>query len=1283
MESQASRILDTPVHIQSISVDLPNYAFVIHGVRVEPRGEGEPPLEVASVRGELNPTRIFDRLLHLRLLEVRGLVIRVQDYGGGRIELPGRWVGSGVADGGAARFGVLADRIRLEDAVFVYNNVNIPWRLEAEELAANLERQGADRFQGEIHYQRGSVRIKERGPVEAALRARFSLVGRELRVEEVVARGEFYQLSSSGRIGWGERPEAELALSVESEVGPAARHLLGLPLLESEPEEHDQPATFQGTLLMGRGWHLVRGVARVPRARFAGMPLRDFTANVLWDRNVVEVRSGEGWVAGGTARFDFRQAIPLSSAPAEVTLSLEDVQLSQLNEPGNEESERFGSRVSGSLDLAFPLTNPSLASGRFELTGVAQEEPGISGLDFTLGGAMEEGALELGESRFETEGVVATAAGLYPRTGSTTLRFELDARDLARADRLQRTLRSLWHPERPAAELRITGSGRARGFLRERLPRLTFEGTFTGRDVYYRGIEWGAVEAEGSLSSEAVRFDSFRAERGDAQLFGRGTLSLGEEARPGASDEVGNDDGVEGLVRLNRDFDLQWESIRWPASDLELLLHAPIGLSGLLSATGSFSNTQGRLSGTGRASLSAGSLQGQEFDTASTLVTVRGQELILDELSVSRGSAELRGTFRLDLQSQEVKSDLQATRVPVAALGLSSWDVQGELEGSIAIAGKLEEPNVDMEGEVTGLRLAQTPLGHGRVEAHLSSGTARGAISIAGSDLELAVEARGRLTPVVALAGTARWRGGDLAPLIRSALPSTGLPESLRLISTGEASFDGRLDSIANMSADGRLSGLSVEVSDYRLAASAPVELRLRQGTLQTGELELVGDDTRIRAQGGVGLVDGELDLNVGGAVNLQILDSVFPSMSWSGGAELSAHLGGGWSHPSLTGYVDLDQGALSFRAFPHAIGDIRGRALFDNRTIRLHRIDASFGAAPVILTGTLTLNRLRPDAFDLSASGKGLRLRYPEGLVAEVDTELRLTGTPARQVLSGQLDVRQATWTREYDIAAGILGTKDVIDFLEGPEEQTFPDLRLDVRVNAPDSLRVRNSLAIIDARAELQLRGTLARPSLLGRAEALQGEVFLLGQRYNVLSGKVEFVDPNSIRPFFDLTAETRVRSYRVELRLAGTPDRFFPELSSDPPLRTVDILRLLAGATERELHLGSEEEEVASVGVASLLTERLNQELSRRAERLFGLDRISIDPFLVGQFSNPTARVSIGKQISRDLAINYSTAFGETTESIVVVIEYTPEGPVTWTISRDETGALAVDMKFRKSF
>ena len=126
----------------------------------------------------------------------------------------------------------------------------------------------------------------------------------------------------------------------------------------------------------------------------------------------------------------------------------------------------------------------------------------------------------------------------------------------------------------------------------------------------------------------------------------------------------------------------------------------------------------------------------------------------------------------------------------------------------------------------------------------------------------------------------------------------------------------------------------------------------------------------------------------------------------------------------------------------------------------------------------------------------------------------------------------------------------------------------------------------------------------------------------------------------------------------------------------------MRLLSGASERDILIGTEEEELAGVGVASLLTERLSQELGRRAERLFGLDRFSIDPFLVGQIANPTARVSLGKQITRDLSINYSTNLNATTEAIIL-IEYTPEGNMSWILSRDEEGDVGIDVKFRKSF
>ena len=77
------------------------------------------------------------------------------------------------------------------------------------------------------------------------------------------------------------------------------------------------------------------------------MPLRGFRADVLWDRNVVELSSMEGFLGGGATAIDFRQTFPLTAEPAELALSFEEVLLSQVIASVSADSERFGSRVLG------------------------------------------------------------------------------------------------------------------------------------------------------------------------------------------------------------------------------------------------------------------------------------------------------------------------------------------------------------------------------------------------------------------------------------------------------------------------------------------------------------------------------------------------------------------------------------------------------------------------------------------------------------------------------------------------------------------------------------------------------------------------------------------------------------------------------------------------------------------------------------------------------------------------------------------------------------------------
>jgi autotransporter translocation and assembly factor TamB len=1278
MERETSRILGRNVTIKEFNVYLPN-SFEIKGLHAHSKQSGERPwLEIESLKGELKLTGVIQRQLQFSLLDVGGLVLRVQDYGKGKIDLPGMWDRTEAERSSTPRAGLgfQADRIQFDRANFVYNNRNLPWQLEATELRVQLSRQGFDRYLGIITYNQGQLQIKNRPPFDGALEASLRLTGKVLRLEGIRAAGSFYEIQGTGDIQLGSDPQAEIDLTLESKVSPAAVSVLGLPLLTDAPS--GSLATLDGHLSAGRGWHLLRGRLDVPEARFAGIPLRGWRGELRWDRSALELVDAEGSFALGRTQLGYRQMLPITDHDAQVDIQFRGVSLQDVLQGWTGSRGSLSSSIDGRAHLEIPAGAVSRLSGELELTGKAPEENSFgavdgedgveddedaqNGADFELHGELEDGDLFITSASLRTSSVSASLDGAYPARGSAEMNLELDIHDVAVADRLQSEFRTILHPEKPAELLQIEGRGYATGRLEGRLPMMRFDGRFRGSEIVFRGVPFGNVEGQGALSPETLRFDAFRAALRDARIDGKGGVALGS---------------------FPENFDFHGRVDNWNVADIFELLTIPWQIEGRLSARGSVTSKESHWVGDGSLALSSGTWHGMSFDRADAESRFLGDYVQIDSLRVARGDATLEGRVRVDLMTKELDGDLAARNVPLRELMDQPFDLAGTLGAELTVSGTLETPQFEMLADIPEVRLENIPLGTGRLEARSEDDAVAGSVSIKGPELEIEARSQMRFSADGTSEGSLRWKKADLAPWLRTF--RSGLPESLRLISDGEASLRGLLTEPDSWTAVATLTALEAEISGFVLDSNDSVAIRLENGSFEVEGLQLSGQGTEVQIHGKLPATGGNLDIHAHGSVNLGILERFYPSMASSGRVDLSARIRGELDHPELSGFADLSSGVFRAHGFPQAFGDVQGRILFDNMTIRAPDFQARFGGAPVSLSGTLTLKGLNPNSFEVSAVGRGLRLRYPEGLVATVDADLQMNGTMQSQLLSGRIVVDEAVWSREYDLATGILISQDSPGFeLIDPadQEQSLANLRLDLEIQAPGTLQVKNSRTTVDAGAELQLRGTFARPALLGRAEALRGEIFLLGQKYNLVTGKVEFVDPSTVKPFFDVVAESRVRSYMIELRLTGTPDRFFPELSSDPPLRTIDIMRLLAGASERDVLIGSEEEEVAGVGVASLLTERLTQEVGRRAERLFGLDRVSIDPFLVGKFANPTARVSIGKQIYRDLSINYSTNLNETTETLIL-IEYTPEGPISWIFSRDEDGALGVDLRFRKSF
>jgi translocation and assembly module TamB len=83
------------------------------------------------------------------------------------------------------------------------------------------------------------------------------------------------------------------------------------------------------------------------------------------------------------------------------------------------------------------------------------------------------------------------------------------------------------------------------------------------------------------------------------------------------------------------------------------------------------------------------------------------------------------------------------------------------------------------------------------------------------------------------------------------------------------------------------------------------------------------------------------------------------------------------------------------------------------------------------------------------------------------------------------------------------------------------------------------------------------------------------------------------------------------------------------------------------------------------------------------LFGLNRFSIDPLSTGGGADPTARVTVGRRVTKDLSITYSTNVGSSSQDQVFLIEYRATDRLSFVASRAQDGAFGLDVRLRKRF
>jgi translocation and assembly module TamB len=1036
---------DRPTTVERVRYTFWPFAVEVRGIRVAgPTPQDEPFLEVPRLVAVPALRPLWDRRAVFSRLRIERPVLRLRAYKQGGDDIPRLRRKSGGAPL-EVRIGLLV----IERGEVVLDHQRVPLHLELPGFRGRLEEGSGRALAGTLAFGPGEARFGDAAPLPLSTEIELELAGTTIDVKSAHLRSQGTDLTYYGRLELAPQPAGNLFVSGPIDLGVLDRHLIrsGFGM--------EGAARFAGSVALAGSRINLKGRLSGTGGTFDAVAVPRFDGEVAWDDHGVHVRGLDLAALDGSGRVNVE--IPPASGVTRLSARVEDMDAEGLLQAVFDTGRAgLGAAATGDLDLEWPRGRLAALSGvmAVDLRATADGRTPVNG---RFEWRAEDGVQWIEGADLRAPDTSALLRGRIDRDRRTALEVELTSSDLASADELGvRIRRALGNGE--AQPLAIAGGGSFRGRWTGTLADPVYEGRFTGDAIRYLGVSWGHAEWAGSASSREVRSHSLVLRRDASELWLDGRLETGLP---------GEQDALDLAVRLTD----------WPAADLTAALGWDVPVTGPVSGRARIAGRRSAPTGEVAVTAAAGRYAGVPFAGGEIVARLSGAttEVTTGRARVGGGRVGFRGTLDAEgawdgaFDAEEVElSELFPDLAPEARWG-------GRVTGRAIVSGWPARPR--LEGHLTAARLFLGDEGVGALDARLR-GQGDGRVSLEATcrsaRVDLAVTGEVGAAPPFASDLQVRMRETSIDPFVRVLQPRW--PAVVGLVASGAAHLTGPLGDPRALAATAELPDVQFLLPEYPVRNREPTHATLRDGTLTLEGLRLAGEGTDLEVGGSLAFVgDGPLALRLRGAADLRALSFLFRALRGRGAAQVAMTVSGTRRAPVLDGTLEVDGGAVRVRGFPHGIEDVKGRVRFTQEGADLEEMTGTVGGGPVSATGRAAFAAGVLQSFDVEATGRDLSLRYPEGLRSRVDASLRFFGGPDQQWLTGDVDVKQALWTKRYDVASELLS-----------EGRTFEEnaslgggLRYDLRVRAPGTLRIDNNLAALSARADLRLAGNLGRRS------------------------------------------------------------------------------------------------------------------------------------------------------------------------------------------------------------
>jgi translocation and assembly module TamB len=711
-----------------------------------------------------------------------------------------------------------------------------------------------------------------------------------------------------------------------------------------------------------------------------------------------------------------------------------------------------------------------------------------------------------------------------------------------------------------------------------------------------------------------------------------------------------------------------------------------IPMTGTANLGGHFAGTVQNLNGSGQATFTKGVAYGEAYQTISASFAAKGQQFSVTNALLQAHGMSVTGSGGYDLVSKHIVANLSGSN-----LLLSKFDTvrkaepndDGLLSFSVDANGSLTEPNLHAKLSLANVTVDGKPVGN-------VTATAQSAGSNVSYEAHSAlVGAQVSITGETSLLGDYPTKakltltGLDLGNALALFEPESGFKGTSNI--GGTITVDGPAAKPEQMAGTAEFNDFDLKLQGVELKSAAPLRASLKNGTVTLDAIHITGEDTDMRAAGTIGIFGdanaqgGKLNMNADGSISMALLHTFDQDIISSGKVTFKVVATGRAKKPALTGDVLFQNVNLAIDGINNGLSNLNGTLAFNEDRLDVKDLTAQTGGGQLKIGGSISYQK---GIFaDLTATGDTVRVRYA-GLSATANASFRMQGGPQSVLLSGNVLITRFGVGADVDFAAfsGSGGVQAPPD----PNAATNK-IRLDVRVTSAPQLDFQNSYAKLAGTINLNVRGTVAQPSILGRIQITDGSATFAGTKYELQRGDIYFSNPVRIDPTIDLDATARVENYDITVGIHGTTTNIKPTYRSEPPLTEADIFNLLAlGRTQEEAQLYQEQQVQAGADptTSALLGGALNATVSSRVGKLFGAGSVKIDPAFVGTLGNSSARITVTEPLSKQLVVVFATNVNQTEETLIQV-QYQLSEDRSIVATRDESGVYSVVYKIRKRY